>query len=286
MTSVKVPVRSGRDLVEEIATTRPEPGSLAFWWLGQSGFAIKSRSGLMVVDPYLSEHLTAKYASTDRPHVRMTSAPLRGSDLAGVSLVLATHKHSDHMDPGTLPDLMRASPDATLVLPCSLVDHARGLGIPHDQILAMETGDLHAQSGFLVRALPSAHEELDIDADGRNLYFGYVIEADGLRLYHSGDTIVYDDLPGWLGPEPFDALFLPINGRDPSRGVPGNMTAAEAVDLASRIRPRFVIPHHYDMFTFNTVPVADFEREALRLPPEVRGKALRCGERWTLAGRE
>ena len=50
-------------------------------------------------------------------------------------------------------------------------------------------------------------------------------------------------------------LFLPINGRDPARGVPGNMTAREAVDLAGRVRPRFVVPHHYDMFTFNTVPV-------------------------------
>ena len=41
---------------------------------------------------------------------------------------------------------------------------------------------------------------------------------------------------GWSsgsGTDPFDVLFLPINGRDPARGVPGNMTAAEAVDLAA-----------------------------------------------------
>ena len=46
---------------------------------------------------------------------------------------------------------------------------------------------------------------------------------------------------GWprsWGTKPFDVLFLPINGRDPARGVPGNMTAAEAVDLATRVRPR------------------------------------------------
>jgi L-ascorbate metabolism protein UlaG (beta-lactamase superfamily) len=276
------PCRSGPDLLAEMAGSQPEKAALAIWWLGQSGFALKSRSGLMVIDPYLSEHLTSKYASTDRPHIRMTEAPFRAKDLSGVNLVLTTHKHSDHMDPGTLPDLMKASQNATLIVPCSHFEHARSLGIEHDQIIAMEAGDLHAQNGFLVRAIPSAHESLDVDDDGRHLYFGYVIEVDGLRLYHSGDTILYDDLPGWLGRDSFDVLFLPINGRDPRRGVPGNMTAGEAVDLAIEVRPRFVLPHHYDMFTFNTVPVAEFEAEARRLPPEVTPKVLRCGERWDL----
>ncbi len=276
------PVKSGRELLDEIALTFPSPDTIAVWWLGQSGFAVKTRSGLMVIDPYLSEHLTAKYAATSKPHVRMTEAPFRGSDLPGVNLVLASHKHSDHMDPGTLPDLMRANPSATLIVPCSQFDHARSLGIEHEQIIAMEAGDLHAQSGFLVRAIPSAHEELDIDEDGRHLYFGYVIEADGFRLYHSGDTIVYDDLAGWLGPDPFDVLFLPVNGRDTARGVPGNMTAAEAVDLAGAVRPRYVVPHHYDMFTFNTVDVAEFEVEAARLPAGISAKVLRCGEKWML----
>ena len=91
-------------------------------------------------------------------------------------------------------------------------------------------------------------------------------------------------LPAWLGPGPFDAFFLPINGRDPARGVPGNMTAAEAVALAARCRPRFVVPHHYDLFTFNTVPVSTFEAEARRLPEGVTPRVLRCGERWEIPG--
>ncbi len=285
MSKLIVPILRGPELLTEIASTHPERGSLAIWWLGQSGFVIKSRLGLMVIDPYLSEHLTTKYAETSKPHIRMTEAPFRGAALSAVSLVLSSHKHSDHMDPGTLPDLMRASPQATLIVPCSHFEHARGMGIEHEQMIAMESGDLHAQNGFLVRAIPSAHEQLDMDDDGRHLYFGYVIEVDGLRLYHSGDTIVYDDLPAFLGDDPYDILFLPVNGRDPARGVAGNMTAAEAVDLAIRIRPRFLVPHHYDMFTFNTVPIADFEREAVRLPRDVSARPLRCGERWIVTQR-
>lgn len=274
------PVRSGASLREEIEGTEPGPGTLAVWWLGQSGYLIKSRFGTLVVDPYLSEHLTQKYAATEKPHVRMTRAPLRGADLRGVDLVLSSHKHSDHLDPGTMPDLMAASSRATLVLPEALVEHARGLGLPVDRLAGLDAGRTIEHRGFVVRGVASAHEGLDTNDRGRHLYLGFVIEVDGLRLYHSGDSMVYDGLAAELGGRPFDVLFLPINGRDPARGVAGNMSAAEAVSLAARVRPRYVVPHHYEMFTFNTVPVGEFESEALRLPEGVAPRVLRCGERW------
>jgi L-ascorbate 6-phosphate lactonase len=274
------PVRQGAELIEEIEGTNPAPRSLSVWWLGQSGFLMKSRAGLLAIDPYLSEHLTKKYEATDRPHVRMTRAPIRGGDLRGVDLVLASHRHSDHLDPGTLPDLMAASTGAVLALPEAIRGHAIGMGLPADRLSGLEAGGRLEHAGFRVRAVPSAHEGLDTDEEGRHLYLGFVIESEGLRLYHSGDSLAYEGLADRLGADRFDVLFLPINGRDPARQVPGNMSAAEAVDLAAILKPRYVVPHHYDMFTFNTIPVAVFESEARRLPEGVAARVLRCGERW------
>lgn len=282
MTNLIKPARSGPALAAEIQAAAPRAGSLAAWWLGQSGYVLKSRSGTLVIDPYLSDSLTEKYAATDRPHVRMTECPIAPADLPGVDLVLASHKHTDHMDRATLGPLLAANPAARLVVPASLLEHAAALGLPLDRTTGIDAGGAIEQSGFTVRAAPSAHEALDTDAAGRHLYLGFVIEAEGLRLYHSGDTLAYDGLVEALGPEPFDALLLPINGRDPRRGVAGNMNAAEAVDLATSIRPRFVVPHHYDMFTFNTVPVSEFETEARRLPAGVEPRVLRCAERWEI----
>jgi L-ascorbate 6-phosphate lactonase len=276
------PVKHGRDLIEEIETTAPVPGSLVVWWLGQSGFLIKSRAGVLAIDLYLSDHLTAKYEATDRPHVRMTRAPIRGSDLRGVDMVVASHRHSDHLDPGTAPDLMAASPTAVLMLPESIREYAAGLGLPPDRMIGLDSGDERVRAGFRVRAIPSAHEGLDTDEAGRHRYLGFVVESEGIRLYHSGDSLAYEGLTEQLGSGRFDVMFLPINGRDPTRGVPGNMTPGEAVDLAAQIRPRFVVPHHYDMFTFNTVPVESFEIEARRLPVGVVPRVLRCGERWEI----
>jgi len=275
------PARQGKELIDEIAQSSPPPGTLALWWLGQSGFLVKSRHGLLAVDLYLSEHLTKKYESTGRPHLRMTRAPIRGKDLEHVDLVLASHKHSDHFDPETLPDLM-ASSQALLVLPEAIRDNALALSLPADRLLGLDARDRVERAGFCVRAVPSAHEGLDTDRAGRHLYLGYVIESEGLRIYHSGDTLAYEGLSKHLGPQRLDVMLLPINGREPARGVPGNMSAAEAIDLAIKLRPRFVVPHHYDMFTFNTVSIDVFVEEARRLPPAVSPTVLRCGERWEI----
>jgi L-ascorbate 6-phosphate lactonase len=53
------------------------------------------------------------------------------------------------------------------------------------------------------------------------------------------------------------------------------------VTLAKEIEARLLIPHHYDMFTFNTADVRDFERFARAR--EQGYAVLRCGERfcWT-----
>jgi L-ascorbate metabolism protein UlaG (beta-lactamase superfamily) len=276
------PFRHGTELIAEIAGATPAAGSLAVWWLGQSGFLIKSPRGLLAIDLYLSEHLTKKYETTSRPHVRMTRAPICGHDLQNVDLVLASHRHSDHLDPGTIPELLTASAGAILVLPESILGHALQIGLPRERLVGLDAGDTMERAGFRVHALPSAHEGLDTDENGRHLYLGYVIESEGRRLYHSGDSLAYAGLADRLGNERFDVLFLPINGRDPARGVPGNMTAAEAVGLATQVRPRFVVPHHYDMFTFNTVPVEQFAAEARRLPAGVASHILSCGERWEI----
>ncbi len=279
------PIKSGQELCDEIALTEVAPGTLAFWWLGQSGFLIKSSQGMLVIDPYLSEHLTTKYAGTDKPHVRMTRAPLCGLDLGNVDLVLCSHKHSDHMDPVTLPELMDAADAAVLALPAALVNHATSLGIDQDRMIGLVAFQPKSIAGFSIHPIPSAHETIDTDPQGQHLYLGFVIQAEGLTLYHSGDCVPHPDLVEWLNcsATSFDVLLLPMNGRDPARGVAGNMSASEAVDLANVIRPRYLIPHHYDMFTFNTVPIDHFLTESKRLHHGISPIVLQAGDRWILS---
>ena len=54
------------------AGSEAAPDSLHVWWLGQSGFLLQWQGHRLLLDPYLSDSLTRKYATTDKPHVRMT----------------------------------------------------------------------------------------------------------------------------------------------------------------------------------------------------------------------
>ncbi|MCP5111353.1 MAG: MBL fold metallo-hydrolase, partial [bacterium] len=137
------------------------------------------------------------------------------------------------------------------------------------QLLPVNDGDLLRVSDALeVRILPAAHEELMVNARGEHHFLGFLLRLNGFTLYHSGDTVVYDGLVERLRQEPVDLALLPVNGRSEhlrTRGVPGNMTFAEAVDLCRATGIGTMIPHHFGMFAFNTADPAELRHQINRL---------------------
>jgi len=237
----------------------PEGGA-ALCWLGQSGFALRHGDLLYVIDPYLSDHLAVKYGGTDKPHARMMAAPVAPDGLRGVDYVLCTHRHSDHLDPGTLPGLAKANPQAEFVVPRAAWQAAVDAGTPRERIVAVDAGDrerLGPDAELLV--LASAHEELAKDETGHYPCLGYVLLLGRLAVYHAGDTVPYAGLAERLRGAGVDLALLPVNGRDATRrrqGMAGNMDFEEAALLCERARIPYLVGHHFGMFAHNTVDEA------------------------------
>ena len=277
------PVRKGRELLDEIDNeAAPAP---VLWWLGQSGFVVKYRRIVFYLDPYLSESLTKKYADTNRPHIRMTEAPFRGDEVIHADLVFSTHGHSDHLDPGTVPAILASSPEARLVLPKALVEKARAMGVPRERMRPTDADDTieFRKDGAVatIHPIPSAHEQLDWSPESGYPHLGYVIRFGECTIYQPGDCVPYDGLVERLRPFGVTVALLPVNGRDPARGVAGNFNIPEAAQLVEEIGARWLVPAHYDMFTFNTVDISLFV-EHMKTRPKQNFKILRCGERWAV----
>ena len=67
------PVAADAALLADIrATADVMDEHVRLWWLGQSGFLVQWRGRHLLLDPYLSDSLTRKYAATEKPHIRMT----------------------------------------------------------------------------------------------------------------------------------------------------------------------------------------------------------------------
>ena len=70
--------------IADVWSAAGDRGHLHLWWLGQSGFLVQWQGHHVLIDPYLSDSLTAKYAGTDKPHVRM-SDPAETSRMRSLS---------------------------------------------------------------------------------------------------------------------------------------------------------------------------------------------------------
>ncbi|EYD74295.1 hypothetical protein Rumeso_04159 [Rubellimicrobium mesophilum DSM 19309] len=242
----------------------------------------------MVIDPYLSDSLAEKYRGTRFPHRRMMPAPVAPGGIAHVTAVLATHAHTDHLDPGTLPALLAANPDAVLVAPASVAETALARsGIAPGRLRSIDAGGtLHLNPDLIVAATRAAHESLETDDQGRHRFLGLAIRCGGATLFHSGDTIPFEGQVEEVRALGADLALLPVNGRDAERranGVPGNLTVAEALGLARRAGIPAVVAHHFDLFDFNTVPRAEVEAVAarttdIRLAPARTGVIYRLEE--------
>jgi L-ascorbate metabolism protein UlaG (beta-lactamase superfamily) len=263
----------------DVRAPQPSPEHFRLWWLGQSGFLVQWRGRHLLMDPYLSDSLTRKYAGSDKAHVRMTARVIAPERLDFVGALTSSHNHTDHLDAETLIPLLRENPGVQLIFPEANREFvAQRLGTEPSFGIGLDDGISAEAAGFRFTGVPSAHETVERDGAGRCRFLGYIVQFGPWTMYHSGDTMLYPGMAECLRRWPIDVALLPVNGSAPERRVPGNLNGREAAELARAAGARLAIPCHYEMFEFNTASPDEFAAHASRIGQRYR--MLRCGERW------
>lgn len=163
-------------------------------------------------------------------HVDPTGEEADYSAFPKADLVLFTHDHGDHFDPGALA---RIRTDATAVI---LTGKCAGR-VAGGKI--MKNGDVQDVSGIRIEAVPAyniAHKR----PDGQPFHpkgegNGYVLTMGGTRVYVAGDT---ENIPEMKGLKDIDIAFLPMN-------LPYTMTPEMVADAARSFKPKVLYPYHY-----------------------------------------
>jgi L-ascorbate metabolism protein UlaG (beta-lactamase superfamily) len=269
-------------LLDDIRSTVDQAAGFRLWWLGQSGFLLQWHGMHVLLDPYLSDSLTRKYAETDKPHVRLSERALDPARLDFIDVVTSSHNHTDHLDAETLRPILAANPGTQFVIPEANRDFVvTRLGCAKDFPIGMNDTFVKDIAGFRFYGIPAAHNTVERDDLGQCKFMGYVVEFGEYRVYHSGDTLWYEGLEDLLLPFAVNVAMLPINGNRPERRVAGNLNAEEAARLGRYIGAGSVIPHHYHMFAFNTEDPGRFVQQAQR--EHTPYHVLRIGEKYSVA---
>lgn len=267
-------------LIAEMDMLLHDDNNFHLWWLGQSGFLLQWKGKRVLIDPYLSDSLTKKYADTLKPHIRMSERVVDPELLKNISIVTSSHNHTDHLDGETLIPVLKNNPAIQFIIPEANRNFvAERVKCYPDFPTGLNDGKSIIVDDFTFYGIPAKHNEIERDKKGNCKFMGYVIEFGKWKIYHSGDTLWFDDLVEMLKPFAVDVAILPINGNDPARGVAGNLNCKEAAELGKAIHAGYVIPCHYNLFTFNTADVNDFIKEAKQINQPV--KILQPGEKFS-----
>lgn len=183
-------------------------------WIGHSALKLEG-SKTVFVDPFLSGN---PVASMDLNQVDQ------------VDIVVVTHDHGDHL--GDAYKICKKT-KATMVAIYEITEAASKKGIRAE---GMNIGGTISIEGVNVSLVPAIHSSgLGGTASGA------VIEMDGKKVYHAGDTALTMEMQ--LIGEMYqpDIGFLPIDGRF-------NMNPKMAAKAVELLKIPQVVPFHYDTF--------------------------------------
>ena len=200
-------------------------------WLGHAGFRIKTRAGIVYIDPYRVD-----------------------DDAPQADFILITHDHFDHF---SRDDVVRlAGRRTTAIGPATVTEQLKG------RTVSVAPGDTVELDELEVTALP-AYNTNKLDSSGKPFHardagwLGFVLRDGPRRIYHSGDTDVIPEMDQAAG---VDVALLPVSGTYV-------MSPLEAAEAARRIDPGVAVPMHWGTVIGSE---ADAEAFAQAAPVEVK----------------
>lgn len=213
--------------------------SIAIWYLGQNGFLLKGASGPLVgIDLYLTNSCAYSFAHLPFRLDRQLPVFIEPEDL-DIDVFITTHSHQDHADPETIQRMRKDSVrflgpfDSLRIYEACGVDGSR-CTITHPGQAIELGGGVSAIAAF---AFPT--DDTDLNHTGVLLQF-----PNGMTFYNTGDTAYADGLHKLL-PKNVDVCAICMNG-----GF-RNLSHFDAARIVKEIRPKRVVPCHYDMMVNN-----------------------------------
>jgi L-ascorbate 6-phosphate lactonase len=231
---------------------------VTIWALGGACFALRTPQATIYLDPFLCndplEGPPGMY--------RTTRIPLDPGRIALCDAALISHNHYDHCCEQTL-EAMSKNTGMQMYGPSSAVDEMQSYDLPKSSIRRIDPGDSFRVQDATVAVWPA------YDKDEPHAV-SYLIESSGVRVFFTGDSVegaAFDEV-GAVG---VDIAMLAF-------GRTWYMDEYRMLDAAERLRPKLLLPYHWELWRGHTGDPLELGRLVERRKPPFRVDLLQIGD--------
>ncbi|MEM2546286.1 MAG: metal-dependent hydrolase [Candidatus Bathyarchaeia archaeon] len=191
------------------------------------------------------------------------ASPIKASNVGEADIVYVTHDHFDHL--GEAFEICRQT-GAAFVGTFEIGNYARENGV--ERVYGLNIGGSVELEGVKLHVVQAFHTA------SRGVPTGVVLEGEGKRIYHAGDTGIFGDMRLIGELYPLDLALIPIGGHY-------TMDASEAAEAVKLLKPKAVIPMHYGTFPVLAQSAQEFVEKVGVKASGVRVVVLKPGESYT-----
>jgi L-ascorbate metabolism protein UlaG (beta-lactamase superfamily) len=228
-------------------TIYPKPTII---WFGHSSFLLKTATATILVDPNFSGY----------------AGPLRGmitafkgsnvydaGDMPVIDALIISHDHYDHLDYETVRQLRKKV--KRVIVPIGVGSHFRKWGYNPEVITELNwTESITVNDKLKITATPAHHRSNRTLASRKTLWASYVMEADGYKIFYSGDT-GYSKHFKLIGEQygPFDLAMMEC-GQYNKKWSQSHMHPSQTTQAAVDLKTAMTIPVHWGKFAESDHP--------------------------------
>ena len=227
---------------------RDDAAGARLTWIGHASVLLQAGGLRMLIDPVFADRVGLMFP-------RFVSPGLMPEQLPPIDLLLITHNHYDHLDTRSIAALPRA---ATVVVPTGLGRWFLSYGFA--RVVELGWWEQTRVQDVSITLVPARHwSRRSLLDENRSLWGGYVVESEGVTVYHAGDTAWFDgfDEIGARFPGISTAL-LPIGGYAPQWFMQHNHFTPEEAGMAfEQLGARQFVPIHWGTFRLSDEPLCE-----------------------------
>jgi L-ascorbate metabolism protein UlaG (beta-lactamase superfamily) len=267
--------------VDPASPSTPDSGSLFF--IGTATVLFQLGPFTVLTDPnflHRGESVGIGYGLLRSK--RLTEPAISIDALPPLDMVVLSHHHEDHFDRVATEQLdpsvpILTTPDAARAL--------RKVGFRNARALETWQQESFVREDWLltVTSMPGTHGPALMtpflpSVMGSLLELRQIDSSQSLRIYISGDTLVYDQLKEIPARYPGIDLALLHLGGTRIFGVLLTMDGKQGVEAIRLVNPETAVPIHYDDYDIFKSPLEDFRREVRAANLESRIKYVARGQ--------